>query len=69
MTTPDRDELWRRNQLARAILNHRNPNRTTVTLALAALDGTPIDILVRYPNDICPDWTTPSNTQAVIRGG
>lgn len=68
MTTPDRDELWRRNQLAQAILTRREPNRTTVTLALAALGGTPIEVLVRYPNDICPDWTTPSNTREVIRG-
>lgn len=47
MTTPDRDELQRRNQLAHAILTQRDPNPTTITLALCALDGVPVDLLVK----------------------
>lgn len=45
--TPSRAELWRRLQLARAILNHRSPSPVTTTLVLCALDGVPIEVLVR----------------------
>jgi predicted XRE-type DNA-binding protein len=50
-TTPDRDELWRRNQLARTILTQRDPNPTTVTLALCALDGVPLETLIIQPRN------------------
>jgi hypothetical protein len=67
VTTPDRDELQRRTQLAHAILTQREPNRVTTTLALCALNGIPVELLVRHPTDICPDWTAaPSSTRAVI---
>jgi hypothetical protein len=45
--TPSRAELWRRLQLARAVLNHRPPGPTTGTLVLCALDGVPLETLVR----------------------
>lgn len=48
---PSRAELWRRLQLARAVLNHREPSLVTTTLVLCALDGVPLETLVRqlYP--------------------
>jgi hypothetical protein len=44
---PGRGELWHRVQLARAVLNHRAPDAATVTIALCALDGTPIETLMK----------------------
>lgn len=41
---PDREELWRRIQLARACLQH---GRTDPLLLLAILDGTSITTLMR----------------------
>jgi hypothetical protein len=43
---PSRVELWRRLQLARAVLNHRTPDSATVTIALCALDGVPVETLM-----------------------
>lgn len=48
-TAPSREELWRRNQLAHAILAKRDPDPITVTLALCALDGIPIETLIARP--------------------
>ena len=39
------DSLWRPMQLARSILEHRDPSAETVTLALRALDGDSIEAL------------------------
>lgn len=47
--TPPRSELWRRQQLARSILAQRDPDPVTVTLALCALDGVPIETLIARP--------------------
>lgn len=44
---PSRAELWRRLQLARAVLNHRPADPASVTLALRVLDGVSIDELVK----------------------
>jgi hypothetical protein len=60
--TPGRAELWRRIQLARAVLNHRSPDATTVTIALCALDGVTVDTLMRrrepgpLPLGFVVDW-------------
>lgn len=43
---PDGDELWRRNQLALAVLNHRKPTVETVVLAWRALRGEDIETLM-----------------------
>jgi len=58
---PGRGELWHRVQLARAVLNHRVPDAATVTIALCALDGTPIETLMKRPTGRPPlrfvvDW-------------
>lgn len=45
--TPGRAELWRRLRLARAILDHRPPSHLTTTLVVCALDGVPLEVLVR----------------------
>lgn len=43
---PDAEELWRRNQLALAVLNHRKPTVETVVLAQRALRGEDIETLL-----------------------
>jgi hypothetical protein len=59
---PDRAELWRRLQLARAVLNHRSPDAATVTIVLCALDGVPMETLMRrrpparQPLGFVVDW-------------
>jgi hypothetical protein len=59
--TPSRAELWRRLQLARAVLNHRSPDAATVSIALCALDGVPMETLMRHQPERLPlafvvDW-------------
>jgi hypothetical protein len=44
---PGRGELWHRHQLVRAVLNQRPPDAATVSIALCALDGAPIETLMR----------------------
>jgi hypothetical protein len=53
--------LWRRLQLARAVLNHRVPDAATRTIALCALDGVSVETLMRRPAAVLPlrfvvDW-------------
>lgn len=65
--TPGRAELWRRLQLARAVLNHRQPSQLATTLALCALDGVPIETLLnRIPaigmvTPVVVDWSRLAN--------
>lgn len=42
ISVPTRAELWRRNQLARSLLSHREPNEA-VRVALAVLAGEDVD--------------------------
>jgi len=58
---PGRGELWHRVQLARAVLNHRVPDAATVATALCALDGVPIETLMKRQSGSLPlrfvvDW-------------
>lgn len=60
--TPSRAELWHRLQLARAVLDQRAPDATTVTIAVCALDGVPIETLMKrkepaqVPLGFVVDW-------------
>lgn len=49
---PSRAELWRRHQLARAVLQQRPADETTNALVLRALDGASLESLMRW--DIHP---------------
>lgn len=43
---PSRAELWRRLQLARAVLNHRPSNTDTIAVVMDVLNGVTVDRLV-----------------------
>lgn len=45
LTVPRRSDLWRRVQLARALLSHRFADSADVELLRRVLDGEPIELL------------------------
>lgn len=52
ISAPSRAELWRRQQLALAVLNQRGPSTETAVLVCRILSGEPIESLLAQPGQV-----------------